>query len=89
MVEGNPTSLVDDLLDAVSACLDRTSAEALVRLRAPAPVQHRMELLADRCTEGLLTAEEREEYEELIQFGEFVSILQANVRRQLAARQAG
>jgi hypothetical protein len=79
---------VEGILGAVSACFDRAGAEALLRLRAPESVQQRMELLADRCTEGLLTREEREEYEELIRVGNFVSILQARARRQLAAGQA-
>jgi hypothetical protein len=88
MVEQSSRKPVDGLLDAVSACLDRASAEALLRLRAPESVQQRMELLADRCTEGMLTSEERDEYEQLIRVGNFVSILQARARRQLAADRA-
>jgi hypothetical protein len=79
---------IDSMLDAVSACIGRAGAEALLRLRAPAPVQERMEVLADRCTEGTLSEAEREEYEQLIRVGNFISILQARARRQLAAGQA-
>jgi hypothetical protein len=41
-------------------------------------------ILADKCTEGRLTPEERDEYEALIRVGNFVAILQAKARRLLA-----
>jgi hypothetical protein len=40
--------------------------------------------LADKCTEGELTPEERDEYEGMIRVGNFVAILQAKARRLLA-----
>jgi hypothetical protein len=39
---------------------------------------------ADKCTEGRLTPEERDEYEAMIRVGNFVAILQAKARRLLA-----
>ena len=42
------------------------------------------EELADKCTEGRLTPEERDEYDALIRVGNFVAILQAKARRLLA-----
>jgi hypothetical protein len=83
-----PANAIEGVLSAVTACFDRASAEALLRLRAPASLQERIELLAGRNTEGLLTPEEREEYESLVRVGTFVAILQARARRQLAANQA-
>jgi hypothetical protein len=65
------------VLAAVGQCLDRQSADALLRLRADREMQGRIEELADKCTEGILTSEEREEYEALIRVGNFVAILQA------------
>ena len=47
-------------------------------------MQGRIEDLADKCTEGRLTPEERDEYEALIPVGNFVAILQAKARRLLA-----
>lgn len=76
---------IESVLGAVGECLDRASAEALLRLRADARLQARMEELADRCTEGELSAQEREEYESLIRVGNFIAILQAKARRQLVA----
>ena len=72
------------VLAAVGQCLDRQSAEALLRLRADSEMQGRIEELADKCTEGRLTSEERDEYEALIRVGNFVAILQAKARRLLA-----
>jgi hypothetical protein len=72
------------VLAAVGQCLDRQSAEALLRLRADREMQGRIEELADKCTEGRLTSEERDEYEALIRVGNFVAVLQAKARRLLA-----
>ena len=72
------------VLAAVGQCLDQQSAEALLRLRADREMQGRIEELADKCTEGRLTSEERDEYEALIRVGNFVAILQAKARRLLA-----
>ena len=72
------------VLTAVGQCLDRQSAEALLRLRAETEMQGRIEELADKCSEGRLTPEERDEYEALIRVGNFVAILQAKARRLLA-----
>ena len=38
-------------------------------------MQGRIEELADKCTEGRLTPEERDEYDALIRVGNFVAIL--------------
>ena len=63
---------------------DRQSAEALLRLRADREMQGRIEELADKCSEGRLSSEERDEYEALIRVGNFVAILQAKARRLVA-----
>ena len=42
-------------------------------------------MLAKRANEGLLTPEERAEYEAFINLADIVSILQLKARRQLAA----
>jgi hypothetical protein len=73
------------LLGAVGECLDRESAETLVRLRADAEVQGRIEELADKCSDGSLSPVEREEYEVLVNVGLFISILQAKARLLLTS----
>lgn len=77
-------STFERVLAAVGQCLDRQSAEALLRLRADREMQGRIEELADKSTEGTLTSEERDEYEALIRVGNFVAILQTRARRLLA-----
>jgi hypothetical protein len=72
------------VLGALGQCLDRQSAEAIVRLRADAEMQGRIEELADKSNEGRLTQDERDEYEALIRVGNFVAILQAKARRLLS-----
>ena len=72
------------VLAAVGQCLDQQSAEALLRLRADSEMQGRIEELADKCSEGRLSSDERDEYEALIRVGNFVAILQAKARRLLA-----
>jgi hypothetical protein len=76
-------SAFERVLAAVGRCLDRQSAEALLRLRAETEMQGRIEELADKCTEGKLTEDEREEYDALIRVGNFVAILQAKARQLL------
>ena len=79
---------LEHVLGAVGECLDHTSAQALLGLRADEKLQLRIEELADRCTEGQLTDEEREEYETLIRAGSFIAILQAKARKRLEGEHA-
>src|SRR5947209_12200128 len=89
MSQTDQRTMLDRLMDPVSRCLTTEAAERLVALRADAGFQQRLDTLADRCTEGLLSTEERGEYETYVQFIEFISILQAKARAMLAARSAG
>ena len=56
----------------------------MVPLRTDTEMQARIEELADKCTEGRLTPEERDEYEAMIRVGNYVAILQAKARQLLA-----
>jgi hypothetical protein len=75
---------LDRVLAAVGQCLDRKSAESLLRLRADAEMQTRIEELADKCIEGTLSEEQRQEYDSMVRVGNFVAILQGIARRLLA-----
>jgi hypothetical protein len=81
-------ALLDRLVEAVVRALTPDVAWALVRLRADPAVQARMEELAEKCNEGQITADEREEYETSIRFGNFVALLQVKARA-LLKRQPG
>ena len=57
------TPILDRLLDPVSRCLTPEVARQLVALRTDPQFQDRLDTLADKCTEGELSPEEREEYQ--------------------------
>jgi hypothetical protein len=59
-------------------------AKELVELRADPETQARIDELAEKCNEGLLTEVEREEYEDYVQATHLIGILQRKARRVLA-----
>lgn len=75
--------LLDRLLEPVGSSLTPDAARRLLNARADEAVQARIDELADRCNEGLLTPEEREEYETYVSVSQIVGILQAKARRVL------
>ena len=81
--EGN--SVLDLMLDPVSRCLDADSARRLLEVRIDPAVQERVDVLAEKANEGLLTEPERTEYEAYINTDDFISILKLKARRYLAA----
>jgi hypothetical protein len=64
-------------------------AKALVGLRADPELQARMDELAQKCNEGRLTPEEREEYDTSVRFANYLAIIQARARRLLRASERG
>jgi len=87
--ENVPTPLAR-LLEPVSRCLTPEVARRIVNLRADPVMQERLDELADKSTEGILTEEEREEYETYVHAIDFIAILQAQSRSLLKGnRQPG
>ena len=80
--------VLDRIIESVSECLTPEAARKLVELRADAATQQRVDELADKNTEGLLTAEEKEEYETYVRASTFVAILQAKARARLTRQPA-
>jgi hypothetical protein len=74
---------LDGLLDPLSRCLDAESARRLFDFRVDSPVQERIDTLGERANEGTLSADERAEYEALINAADFISILKIKARRHL------
>jgi hypothetical protein len=74
---------IDGLLEPLSRCLDVESARRVVELKVARPVQERIDTLAERANEGMLSAEERAEYEALINVADFISILKLKARQHL------
>jgi hypothetical protein len=85
MVMGNPTvaTALDGLLDPLSRCLDAESAQRVAEFRVDPAVQARIDTLAQRANDGVLSQEERAEYEAFINAADFISIIKLKVRRQL------
>jgi hypothetical protein len=76
---------LDAMMSPLADCLDAASLRALADFRAPADAAARVSWLAERVNEGILTAEERAEYESAVTFANFVGILQSKARRKLSA----
>lgn len=81
-----PTSSVRELIDLLGDCLTPETARRLVELRTSPQFDQRVEELADKCNEGLLSEEERDEYDAIIHFGNVIAILQAKSRKLLSRR---
>jgi len=74
-------TVLDGLLDSLSRCLDAESARRVVELRVAPPVQQRIDTLAERANDGVLTSDEAAEYEALIDAADFISILKVKARQ--------
>ncbi len=72
------------ILDPVVACFTREVAQRVVSLRAAPEVQARLDLLAEKCNEGLLTADETAEYAAYLQAMDVLAVLQQQARALLA-----
>ena len=81
-------TVLDGLLEPLSACLTAEVADRLANVRAPEAAQARIEDLARKSGEGTLSDSEREEYEALVSAGTFIAILQSKARRLLKDRPA-
>ncbi|MBM3993367.1 MAG: hypothetical protein FJ303_04335 [Planctomycetes bacterium] len=77
---------LERLLEPVSALLDDDAGRKLVELKADRQAQSRIAKLADKCNRGVLSDEERRDYETYVMVGEFIAILQAQARARLVQR---
>jgi hypothetical protein len=83
------SSVLDGFLEPLSRCLDAESARRVVEFRIDPAIQARVEVLAERANEGVLTEDERAEYAALIDAADLVAILKLKVRRQLESNSNG
>jgi hypothetical protein len=77
--------VLDKLFDPMAKCFTPDVARRLVGLQASPDVQIRLDELADRCSDGTLTAAESAEYEAYVRTINFIGVLQAKSRAILAA----
>ncbi|HEV8147900.1 MAG TPA: hypothetical protein VGP79_16035 [Bryobacteraceae bacterium] len=85
MSDAASAATLEGLLDPLSRCLDAESARRVAEFQIAPQVQERIGALAERANEGLLTDDERAEYEAVINAADFISILKLKARRQLSA----
>ena len=89
MKKRSDAPVLDRLVTPLGACLTPESARRVLRLKADARLQARVERLATRCEEGTLTPEERAEYGDYVSYGTFIAILKSKARQLLAASANG
>lgn len=82
------SAALDRMLEPLSHCLGVEAATALAGLCIEPAIQARIEELADRCNEGLLTEAERTEYEGYVEGAEILALIKLKARRYLASRGA-
>ena len=75
--------VLDGLLEPLSRCLDAESARRIIELPLDPAVQERVDMLAQRANEGILTDNEFSEYQALINAADFISILKLKARHRL------
>ena len=82
------TEILEQVLDPFVDCLTPEAARKIVALRADPAAQERLDELAERANEGLLTAEEQAEYEKFRATFHMITLLQSKARGLLNSRQA-
>jgi hypothetical protein len=79
--------ILEEVFDPVMDCLTPEAARKIVALRAKPEVQKRLDELGDRANEGMLTPEERVEYERFLHLNHMIALLQSKARQFLKAQQ--
>lgn len=72
------------VLGPVGEALSHDAAKRLVDVKADPDLQNRIDFLADRANEGVLTLEERGEYESLIAVATVIAVLKSKAHALLA-----
>lgn len=80
MSDAPNTAVLDKLLLPLTACFTPDVARRIAALRASPEVQARLDELADKCSEGTLTPDERGVYEAAVRVVNFIGVLQAKAR---------
>ena len=84
----NRMNMLDNFLDPFGAMFTPEVAQRVAAFRVDASTQARIDALADKCTEGQLTAAEGEEYDTYLRAIDFITVLQAKARAVLDHRAA-
>ena len=85
MGEVNTTPL-DRLLRPFVRSLSPEAAKQLLDMQIDPSTEARISELAEKANEGLLSADERREYEEFVEGLDLIALLQVQARRSLSGR---
>ena len=83
MSQTTPNLPMLDLFKGVVDCFTPEVAQRIVDLRLDDKSQKRVDELADKCNEGLLSPQELAEYDYYVRTINFISILQNSSRHRL------
>jgi len=84
MVAASSTGILDQVLDPLADCLTPEVASRILAVSLEPQRQLRIDELAQKANEGLLTEEERREYAEYVEAMDLVGILKATARLALS-----
>ncbi len=77
------SSILDHYFEPVESLFTRETAEALIKRKPSQEFASRILELGQKANDGTLTEEERDEYKDLIDAGEFVALLKTKARQFL------
>lgn len=73
------------MIDPITRVFTPASAREILEVRADEETQRRIDELADKCNEGTLTDDERDEYQRFVSWFNLMTLLQAKARTYLKA----
>jgi hypothetical protein len=76
-------SVVEQMLEPLALCLDPESARRVAEFGLSPDLQARLDKLAGRANEGLLSADERNDYEAFVSIADVISVLKLRARNRL------
>lgn len=76
-------SISNEMLDMAAECFNGATLEAMARMRLSRKQATRVDRLAAKANEGLLTASERAEYASYVKTSELLGVLQLRARVRL------
>lgn len=79
----HPANIVDGMLDAMASCFTPETLEAIAAKQWAPEVMQRLDELATKANEGLLTPDERAEYEQSISVSDVFSMLRLKAQLKL------
>lgn len=83
MSTSTPSSPLNRVLQPISECLTRDVAERVINAPLNGDLQDRLNFLAEKANDGVLTVEEQYEYEQYVEGIDLLGIFKAQARLAL------